>query len=256
MGALPRRLPSDPPGFPTLAEEAKRWLERRKLPRRSARDDASRWKNHLDAAFGSLRPAEVDAGKVRAFIEDRLRAGLNPATVGHCVRLLSTFFSDLCERSRETGVSANPVRTVPRSARRLMKPTHDPRRTPFLHELRPGRRSGRTGAPATYMRPQSLAQALRRALKSVGLPEALTWYQATRYTFASQWAIGGGSLDRLALILGHSSTEVTRRYAHLLPDHLGAADWARLAIQLVSEQQMGSGGQEPSAKYSENTNDY
>lgn len=328
-------LPPDPEGFPLLAEEANAWLERRELTHRAWEDDRGRWRNHLKAHFGHLRAADVDAGRIRAFIEDRLRAGLDPATVGHCVRLLSTFFSDLCERPRETGAATNPVRTLPRSARRLMRPRHDPKRTPFLRELRdiqklhaalpepiatafavgvfgglrtgevlavawedidparheihvhqqvsnsrlgplkddeartvpvldalapalrrfrlatggrgrlfgpdrPGRRSGRNGTPAQFMRPNTLHNALETALADCKLPD-LTWYQATRHTFASQWVIDGGSMERLALILGHSSTEVTRRYAHLLPDHLGAEDRRRLKIRLVSGQSLGSG---------------
>ncbi len=105
---------------------------------------------------------------------------------------------------------------------------------------RPGRRAGKDGTPSRFMRPNTLHAALAAGLTAAKLP-TLTWYQATRHTFASQWVIGGGSLERLALILGHSSTEVTRRYAHLLPDHLGAQDRRRLRVRLASGQHMGSG---------------
>ncbi len=44
-------------------------------------------------------------------------------------------FSDMVERSKDTGATANPVRTLPRSTRRLMKPTHNPKDTPFLEDL-------------------------------------------------------------------------------------------------------------------------
>ena len=139
-------LPPDPTGFPTLAAEASRWLERRRLTHRAWRDDVSRWNVHLAPFFGHLRPADVDAGRIRAFVEDRLRAvtgkdedgnptTLNPATVGHAVRLLSTFFSDLIERPRETGVTANPVRSLPRSTRKLFKATHRPKDTPYIKQL-------------------------------------------------------------------------------------------------------------------------
>jgi len=47
-------------------------------------------------------------------------------------------------------------------------------------------------------------------------------------------------MERLALILGHSSTEVTRRYAHLRPEHLGAEDRARLPIVLEISQSYAS----------------
>jgi hypothetical protein len=63
----------------------------------------------------------------------------------------------------------------------------------------------------------------RRAINPVrqtakfGLP-ALSWYQSTRHTFASHWVLGGGSIERLRDIMGHSSVVTTERYAHLKPD--------------------------------------
>ncbi len=39
-------------------------------------------------------------------------------------------------------------------------------------------------------------------------------------------------MERLAVVLGHTSTEVTRRYAHLRSDHLGEADRRLLAVDL------------------------
>lgn len=329
-------LPPDPRGLPTLGEEADRWIERRKLTHRAWGDDRGRWRNHLAGHFGHLRASDVDEGRIRSFVEEKLREGLDPATVGHCVRLLSTFFSDLCERPRETGAIRNPVRTVPRSTRRLYRARHDPRRTPFLEKLtdvrrvflalpeerglrvafavgalaglrtgevlaiswesidldarrmsvheqvrnsklgpvkddearivpimedlapvlgeyklktggqgllfrpdRPGRRAGKNGAPSRYMRINTLHDALDDALTKCGLPPDLTWYQCTRHTFASQWVMAGGSLEKLAAMLGHSSTEVTKRYAHLRPDAFTDADRALVRVQLG--QQMASG---------------
>jgi integrase len=76
---------------------------------------------------------------------------------------------------------------------------------------------------ARYMRKSTLWKALRKAiagdpekgLPRLGLPDGLTWYQATRHTFASQWVKGGGTLERLQEVMGHSSIVVTQRYAHL-----------------------------------------
>jgi integrase len=321
-------LPPDPKGFPFLSDEVERWLKRRELTHRAWRDDRYRWKNHLAPAFGKLRAQDVDAGRIRAFVEAKLAEGLDPATVGHCVRLLSTFFTDLCERPRETGATSNPVRTLPRSTRRLYRPKHDPKRTPFVEKIadvrrildalpearglrvayalgalaglrtgevlamawesidldarrlsvheqvrnsqlgpvkddeartvligddlypllaayklktggqgrlfapdRPGRRAGRNGAPSRYMRINTLHNALRVALDAVkpaGNPEK--WYHCTRHTFASHWVMAGGSLEKLAHILGHSSTEVTKRYAHLRPDAFTDEDRARVRL--------------------------
>jgi integrase len=89
----------------------------------------------LESWRGEGRERNVDEGRIRAFVEDKLREALDPATVGHCVRLLSTFFSDLVERPRETGATRNPVRTLPRSTRRLYRPRHDPRKTPFIEKV-------------------------------------------------------------------------------------------------------------------------
>ena len=51
-------------------------------------------------------------------------------------------------------------------------------------------------APA-FMRPHTLIRHLRDALKTCGLPP-LTWYEATRHTFASPFVLGGGSLEMAA----------------------------------------------------------
>ncbi len=324
-------MPADARGLPTLAVLADEWLDRREHTHRAWRDDKSRWTCHLKPAFGHLRPSEVDHAAIRRFVEAKLREGLNPATVGHAVRLLSTFYSDLVERPRETGVSANPCRTLPRSTRRLMRPTWDPKDTPYLtlgdvrqvyqalrvdHETtaaafavaaftgvrvgetlaltwervdldgrrirvaeqvqesalgpvkddesrtvpiqdallpvltawklhtggegllfkpeQPGRRAGRgTGTPSTFVRPLTLHKHLREALKDCNLPTDLTWYQCTKHSYASAWVLNGGSLEHLAATLGHSSTQVTHRYAHLKPDHLPAADRKLLAVDLT-----------------------
>lgn len=87
--------------------------------------------------FGGCRPSEVDAAAIRGFVEAKLADGMNAATVGHCVRLLSTFYTDLVEREL---ADANPVRTLPRATRRLYRPTTDPRTTPFLERLEDVRR--------------------------------------------------------------------------------------------------------------------
>jgi hypothetical protein len=74
---------------------------------------------------------------------------------------------------------------------------------------RPGRRAGRKSTPSTFMRPHTLHARLRAALKACDLPTDLTWYQCTRHTFASQWGMANGSIEKLAAVLGHSSTEVS-----------------------------------------------
>lgn len=57
---------------------------------------------------------------------------------------------------------------------------------------------------------------LRPVLNSLGLARpGLGWYEATRHTFASQWVLAGGSIEKLKEMLGHYSVVMTERYAHL-----------------------------------------
>jgi integrase len=122
---------------PRLADAAEDFLARRDRTHRCAALDRLRWKLHLRPDLGHLRPGEVDAGTVRRFIEGRLRAGLNPATVRILVSILSGLFEHLME---ERVATSNPCKGLPRSTRRLMKPTHDPRTTPFIEKLSDVRR--------------------------------------------------------------------------------------------------------------------
>jgi integrase len=52
-------------------------------------------------------------------------------------------------------------------------------------------------------------------------------FHGLRHTFASHWVMRGGDLFKLQKILGHSTIEVTLRYAHLGP-HAFAGDYGRL----------------------------
>ena len=264
---------------------------------------------------------------IRRFVEAKLPE-LNPATIGHCIRMLSTFFTDLVERGL---AEKNPVRAVPRSTRALYKPTTDPRSTPFIEKLddvrrlfqalpapinvafgvgafgglrtgevlglgwqdidlvsrritvrqqvnegelttlkddesrlvpiqdallailteyektsggegllfRPGWK-GKNGGGGTaktkpvFMRSHTLHRHLKLAFKACKL-KPLTWYHSTRHTFASQWVIAGGSMEKLSVILGHSSVVVTQRYAHLRVDHFHEADYRMLAVDLAQK---------------------
>ena len=93
-------------------------------------------------------------------------------------------------------------------------------------------RGGNPGRPPTFLQPHTLWRHLAKALGECHLPE-VTWYQATRHTFASQWVLAGGSVMRLSSILGHSSVEVTERYAHLLPDSFRETEFAMLKADLA-----------------------
>jgi len=316
---------------PTLAELAEPWLKRRERTHRAWMDDASRWKVHLKPAFGHLRPCEIDSGKLRAFVETKLGEGLAASTCGHCIRLLSTFFSDVIEGGHAT---TNPVASLPRSTRRLYQSTYDTRSTPFLEKLDDVRRvflaleepfnvmfavgafaglrvgemlglrwqdvdfdgrrihvtqqvqdgevgplkddesrtvplmaslvpilkgwrlkTGATadatggllfrphdvraggrpdlGSPPRFIRPETLRKHLASALKDCGLP-AITIYQATRHTFASQFVLNGGSIEVLRQVMGHSSVVVTERYSHLKPDLFRETVYTTMSVDLVA----------------------
>ena len=64
----------------------------------------------------------------------------------------------------------------------------------------------------------------------------ITWYQATRHTFASHWVMDGRPIEKLKEILGHSSVTTTERYAHLRPDAYGPEDHAAVCVDLTESK--------------------
>jgi integrase len=329
--AMQRRIgaAADPRLSPRLGDLATPWLERRKGTHAAHAEDKSRWKCHLEPAFGRLRPDEIGTAALRAFIETK-RAELEPGTVRGLIAVLSSLYEDLLERGL---ARANPCRALPRSVRRLMRPTHDPRTTPFVERLDDVRRiylalreasetigaayaigalAGLRTSEVLYLRWPSVDLAgrrivvsearrggtkdheprpvpildpllpvltewrlthpgtglvcppltakgrhiwrltpgnmLRAALNDLGLarvgfglePEEGEerekedlWYRCTRHSFASHWAMAGGSLRELQAILGHSSIAVTERYAHLAPGWVSAEAHSLLRVSLA-----------------------
>jgi hypothetical protein len=63
----------------------------------------------------------------------------------------------------------------------------------------------------------------------------LTWYRATRHTFASQFILGGGSIEKLSKIMGHASVTTTERYSHLRTDLFRESDFDLVAVDLSPE---------------------
>ena len=70
----------------------------------------------------------------------------------------------------------------------------------------------------------------------------MRWYEATRHTFASRYVQAGGSLMKLASILGHSATEVTLRYAHLQPGNFTEQERALVDVELAPAKLMPMAG--------------
>jgi integrase len=309
-------LPRDANDAFTLDVLGEKFLERRHLTHRASRSDKYRWRKHLAPHFGHLKPAEVDAGRIRAFVECKLAERLSAGTIRILVALLSGLYSDLVEQ----GIAqTNPARSLPRSTRRLFRPTHDPRTTPFIEKLEDVRRiyldlpkpldvayaigalaglrtgevfglkwghvdlgsrrihvresvSGplkdkdsrvvpildallpvltewklNTGGEGLVIPPlrrdgdhvkisgghATTGMYLRATLKRLGLArDGLGWYEATRHTFASQWVLSGGSIEKLKEIMGHYSVVVTERYTHLRPDLFAASDLRTIPLSL------------------------
>jgi integrase len=296
----------------TIGKLAEAWLDRRDKTHRSANEDRWRWGKHLEPAFGRLTPDEVDAGAIRRFIEQKLAEGLSSSTVRLLVAEVSTLFADLVEQGH---AKTNPCRALPRATRRLIRPAHDPRTTPFVEKLEDVRRiflalpepvnvayalgalgmlrngealalrwehvdldarrlhvrestegplkdvdsrivpiqdallpllrelklkSGGKGtvvrsmhADARFLDGHTIRAYLKDALEELGLPP-VTWYQATRHTGASHWVMSGGSIEMLRQIMGHSSVQMTERYAHLHPSAFGDRERAAIRVSLAS----------------------
>jgi integrase len=315
-GGLKKPKPAGP-----LAGLVEEWLKVRRTTHRAADQDENRWKNHLAPFLGRYSPDDVDVAMLKKIIAVKLGEGLSPATVRLLMRLLSTLYSDLIDDGKAT---KNPARMLPKKTRALIRPTYDPKKTPFLERkkdiagvyqalpapysvafalsalagLRPGevralkwenvdlerRRiyvresvkgptkdkdsreapivpglhellaawkkqnlapyndlvcppyygvSGRStpGRRCRFLDERRMTSLIKRACKNVKLPE-LTFYEAGRHTFASQWVLHGGSIEKLREILGHSTVLVTERYAHLKPELFQEADLLRADVSL------------------------
>jgi integrase len=88
------------------------------------------------------------------------------------------------------------------------------------------------GPRRRFLGEHRITQFIKAACKKAKLPE-LTFYEAGRHTFASQWVLNGGSIEKLREILGHSTVLVTERYAHLKPELFQEADLLRADVSLT-----------------------
>lgn len=305
---------------PPLSELAAAWIARRRKTHRSADEDAWRWGKHLGPAFGHLPPDEVDGGRIRRFIEQKLAEGLASSTVRLLIRELSSLFSDLVEQHH---AKRNPCFGLPKATRRLIRPSRDPRTTPFVERLDDVRRiflalpepvslayalgalaglrngealalrwvhvdmatrrihvrqsvegplkdldsrivpiqdalypllatwrlrskgEGRVvpsmRSDGEYLDDHTLRKHLALVLERLKLPH-VTWYQATRHSFASHWVLAGNSLEKLREIMGHTTIQVTERYAHLRPELFSDADRATIKVSLAPGEVTGAVG--------------
>jgi integrase len=78
-----------------------------------------------------------------------------------------------------------------------------------------------------HLHPDTLRNELRKALDRLGLPQ-ITWYQATKHSFATQWIKHHGAPKTLQLVVGHAHLSTTERYEHSTVEMLGPAERALL----------------------------
>jgi integrase len=87
----------------------------------------------------------------------------------------------------------------------------------------------RQNTKARFLNWRTIKDAMTTALDKLKIkPAGMTFYQATRHTFASQWVIAGNSIYKLSTILGHSTVKVTERYAHLAGQKAAKEELARV----------------------------
>lgn len=79
---------------------------------------------------------------------------------------------------------------------------------------------GRQQGPVFDLPVITLRKFFGRALKAAGISGVR--FHDLRHTFASHYIMAGGDLLTLSRLLGHSTTAMTQRYAHLASDFLGA----------------------------------
>jgi hypothetical protein len=82
---------------------------------------------------------------------------------------------------------------------------------------------------------------LEAALTTCSLPQ-ITWYEATKHTFASHYLMNGGRIERLATILGHTDSEVTRRYSPLRVDLFPEEEFRAVGLKRRDGTAVGANG--------------
>jgi hypothetical protein len=102
----------------------------------------------------------------------------------------------------------------------------------LFNPARPGA-GGKKGSPPRFISLQRVIADLRDALKAWELPADLTLNDCGRATFASQWVLGGGSMEKVAKILGHAAVTTTEAsYSRMRPEMIRPIDLSALDVDL------------------------
>jgi hypothetical protein len=88
-----------------------------------------------------------------------------------------------------------------------------------------------------FLGTRALGKHLKKALATLNLAQ-MTWYMASRHSFATHFIVAGGSQDRLKDILGHSSLQTTERYVHAARSFDGEKERTifRVSIGTIQEE--------------------
>jgi integrase len=86
----------------------------------------------------------------------------------------------------------------------------------YLDRLRPITYAA--GYVCLPIHPDCFHKEFKKLARGAGVP--VIRFHDLRHTFASNFLMGGGNIYDLQKILGHSTIQVTERYAHLTPGHL------------------------------------
>lgn len=81
----------------------------------------------------------------------------------------------------------------------------------FTYGPQSRRRKGQWATWAGF-HPHTIQDEWKAVRKALGLPDALTWYHATRTTYVTKSLMAGAPLDEVSAAIGHSSPVVTKKF--------------------------------------------
>ena len=123
-GGLKKPKPSGP-----LAGLVEEWLKVRRTTHRAADQDENRWNNHLAPFLGRYSPDDVDVGMLKKIVAVKLGEGL---IARHGPSAHAAGLDPLLGPDRRRQGDEESGRMLPKKTRALIRPTYDPKKTPFV----------------------------------------------------------------------------------------------------------------------------